>query len=148
MSASQIVYKITSPNSINVLQRYLDLYSGGRNLLVYPDSENITFTGTLADSGRISNVNSNPSPNNATLPVTGFTIQRATGIGIFATTDDPIDGSVVISDSQGNRSTSSFSADGLRAGVVAGAVFYFVLNSVGNNDSADGAFRFVYEELF
>ncbi len=147
-NGSQIVYKFTTANPLNVLQRYFELSSGGRQLLVYPHTENIVFTGTLVDSGRITPINSNLSPNNATHPVTGFTAQRAVGSGIFSTTDLPIDGVSVVSDSQGNASSSSFSADGLRTGVPSGTVSYFVLNSIANNDAASGALRFVYEELF
>ncbi len=142
---NQIVYKITYTSPVNLFERRLSLYAGGREYLVYLD-EGVTFTGTLEDSGRITPVNYNLGSDVAELPTTGTTIQRAVGSGIFTSTELPIDGLVTKTDGNNNRSTAELDANSSKLGYEAG-VIWVVMNDISGNDGTSGTYKVEWEEV-
>jgi hypothetical protein len=144
---SQVVYKITLTNPINLFLRKLSLYTGGRKYRVYPASQ-VTFTGTLTNSGIISPMNQNLSKYNTTHPVTGLTIQRSVGSGIITTTGNPLDGLDVLTDGNANRASSEFDAEGERQGYSGDQIVYVILNPLGGNGVSSGFYKLIWEERF
>lgn len=142
---SQIVYKITYTKPVNLFERRLSLYSGGREYLVYYD-EGVTFTGTLADSGRITPVNQVLGPDVSEMPTTGATIQRAVGSGIFTSTQLPIDGLVTKTDGSNNRATAELDANASKLGYDVG-VIWVVMNDISGNDNTSGTYKVEWEEV-
>ncbi len=148
-SASQIVYKFTGVNAINVFHRELQFWRGGREYLVYPDSPNITFTGTLSDQGIITPLNSNVEVENYTAPETTVTMERAIGAGIFsAGAELPIIGTAVLTDGNNNRSSTVYSPDSIKLGLASDTVVWIVMTHIGSNSGASGHFAISYEERF
>jgi len=143
-STNQIVYKITTgDNPVNIIWRQLSVRSGGREYLIYPASDgDHTFTGTLADSGRISRVAAQYGADNANV-----TIQRAVGAGIFVAGSNPTIGTMSVADTNVNRATPVFSPDELRAGINANSEVYVVLNHIGSNDDTIGQYALYWEEV-
>lgn len=148
-NVNQIVFKFTATNPVNIIRRTLELYSGGRKYRVYPDTENVTFTGTLDDVDIITPVNTDLSDSGlSTHPETGVTIQGDVGSSIFSTSDAPRNGTVVVTDGNSNRATNQYTPNDEKAGVAGGASFWLVLDHVGSNDPADGFLTILWEEKF
>jgi len=147
--ASQVVYKFSGINAINVFHRELQFWTGGREYLVYPDSPNITFTGTLSVSGRLTPLNSNIEIEGYIPPVTTASMERAVGVDIFdAGTDLPIIGTAVLTDGNSNRSTSVYSPDSIRLGLASNSTVWIVMNHIGANAASSGHVSISYEERF
>lgn len=147
--SSQIVYKFTGENAINVFHRELQFWKGGREYLVYPDSANITFTGTLSEQGRLTPLNSNIEAPNYVAPVTTTAMERAIGADIFsAGADLPTIGTAVLTDGNSNRSSSVYSPDSIKLGLAKNAVVWLVMNHIGANSTSSGHFAISYEERF
>lgn len=148
-NTSQIVYKFTSTNAVNVFLRSINIWQGGRKYLVYPADGNETFTGTFTDvSAQIYPTNGNPHAGIDEIPESGVTIEKAVGAGIFSTTSKPRNGTAVITDGNNNRAASAYTANGDRGGVAEGAAFYLVFDHIGSNSATSGLFLIAWEELF
>jgi hypothetical protein len=122
--------------------RALTVHEGGRWYRVYPDDGNVTFTGTLEDSGESTPLN--PRVSNTT----GVTIQRAVGTGIFSTTSNPIDGAMSVADTNASRATPVYSPDEIRVGLAAGQTAWVAMEHLGSTDDLVGQLVYVWEELF
>ena len=148
-NANQVVYKVTVGNPVNVFRRAVNLWEGGREYLVFPDSANVTFTGSLTDvTSEIGEVNSNLREGLASHPVSTMQVQKAVGAGIFSSTDKPILGTGVLTDGNANRATNSYEDNGARAGIARNAVLWITLNPIGSVSSTNGQVELVYEERF
>lgn len=150
--ASSILYKFTITNPINLFERTLSVYEGGREYYVYPYNESDTFTGSAFGTQRV------PTPMNNLLrdgltehPSTSVTVERYT-VTAFTPTEDWIDKTFVLTDGNSNRATDTFSSDNLRFGTGAAstddpAVFWVYLPSIGSsNNVTNGYLRLVWEE--
>lgn len=146
----QVVYKFESTNPVNIMLRKINLWSGGREYLVYPDDGQNTFDdGLLGAPLKVFNVNSNLRDGLSSHPVSGVTIRRAQGAGIFTSTNtEPPNGDVALTDGNANRATANYSSDGNRGGVAAGSAFYLVFNHIGANNATNGQYTLLWEERF
>lgn len=150
-SNEQLVFKITATNAFNVLARTPEWYSGGRFYRVFGATGNETFTGVETDCTQwLRPVNSNLSDSGLdSHPISGTSITYSVGSGIFTTTDNPVNGTAVLSDSQGNNSSSAYGPNDIRSGVAQSSVFYLVFDHIdGGNDDTKGTFTLVLEERF
>lgn len=140
---SQIAYKVILGKPIELFNRDLSIWEGGREYLVYRDTPEITFTGILADAGVLSPLNSNGPQ-----ITPDISIQRAVGSGIFtpSVTDIPIIGTGILTDGNSNRASSVYTPDSLRLGVPA-TTMWLVLNSIGANSVTNGHISLAYEEI-
>ena len=148
-STDQLVYKFTSANNIDITARVIELWSGGRSYYVYPDiPENITFTGSLASAPYVWSVNGILRDGLEAHPSSGVTVQKATGAGIFSSSDFPRNGTGVLASTGANRVSSTYSQSGERAGVGAGVSFWLVFDHLSEAGSSDtkGNFRIQWEE--
>lgn len=146
-AASQIVYKVTVETDIEVFERSLELWSGGREYLVYPDTQQVNFTGSLTPVvDRISNLNGIVK-NGLPIPTTKLLVEKATGAGIFTTTDLPQIGTAVLTDGNSNRASSVYTPDSTRLGIPNGTVIWLVLNQVGASTATKGIVTLSYEEV-
>jgi len=149
-SNQQIVYYITLTNPLVLFKRELNLFTGGREYLAYPDTGTHTFSGTLEDSGLIGPVSTIPNPDVDPVPTTGVTIQRATGVGIFTpdATVLPTALGLVVSQGNINQAASAYQADEDRVGVGGGVSFYIVMNPLGGANDVRGQYILKWEERF
>jgi hypothetical protein len=137
-----VVYKITTENPVNLFFRQPAVHEGGRWLRVYKDAD-VTFTGTLEDSGEFTALNPRVPR------TTGVTIQRAIGAeSIFVTTSRGIDGAMAAADTNSNRAVPVYSPDEIRVGTVAGQVTWVMMEHMGSDDNLVGQLVYVWEELF
>jgi hypothetical protein len=143
-ASSQIVYKITLTRPINLFTRKLSLIAGGREYLVYPDNESVTFTGTLENSGTITPMNQNLNQYITETPPSGVVIQRAVGAGIFSSTDKPVDGLLALTDGNSNRSSNELDVEGGKIGYAVGDA-WVVMNHVGSNNATIGQYKLEWE---
>lgn len=148
----QLVFKFEAENAVNIMIRSINLSSGGREYLVYPDDGNVTFTGTLS-SVPVLTVNGNFQDSGLSAhPTSGVTLSKATGAGIFSSTSEPVDGDLAIAPEIGNgsnaRQTGGGSTNPNMSGVAAGQTFWLVFNHVGANDPTSGQFKLQFEERF
>ena len=149
-NTDQLVYKFTTTVDLNVTARVIELWSGGREYLVYPGiPENVTFTGTLTSIPKVFPVNGILRDGLSSHPASGVTVERAIGAGIFSSTDDARNGTGVVTVTSGaNRSSSTYSLSGEKAGVSGGVSFWLVFNhlSQSGNNATNGLFRLQWEE--
>lgn len=148
-TTDQIVFKFSSVNGVNIIRRSLELYTGGLKYRVYPDTENVTFTGTLSPVDTVTWVNGNLSDSGLpSLPATGVTIESDIGSSIFSTTDWPRNGTVVVTDGNAQRATNNYAPNDEKGGVAPNQSFWLVLDHVGSNNTANGFLTIMWEELF
>lgn len=146
----QIVYYFQTTNPLFIILRKLDLYSGGREYLVYGTGD-FSFTGSLGAPLPIREVNGHLKVGTLVHPTSGVTVQRAVGTNIFIpNTSTPSNGTLVVTNGTGNRSSSVYAPNAIKSGVAAGQSFYLVLNHIGqaNNNNSSGQFNLSWEEIF
>ena len=147
-TGQQLVLKFTSVNALNIFARRPELFQGGIAYRVYPDSAQVTFTGTLAPLNRITTVNGNLGDSGLPAhPTSQVSVEWAIGTGIFSTTDWARNGTVVKTDGNVNRNTNNYSPNDERSGVAAGQTFWLVMDSLTVGDT-EGFLTILYEELF
>lgn len=146
----QLVYKVTLTNPVNLTLREIELFTGGREYLAYPDTGTHTFTGTLEPAGTTTPENQNLGKNKQSFPVTGVTIEKAIGEDIF--TPDaavkPTAGSIIVSSGNANQATTQYNADSRKLGIPGGVSFFLVMNHLGSTVPTHMLFRLRWEELF
>ena len=143
---SQIVMKFTSINAVNIMVRSINIWKGGREYLVYGEDGSHTVTGSFSPI-TTRQVNSNVS-GGGTHPVSGVTVEIATGAGVFTAGSLPSNGDLVMTDSNANRANGQAHADSNKSGIAAGSVFYLVFNHIGQNSVTNGQFYLQWEERF
>lgn len=74
-------------------------------------------------------------------------MERAVGVGIFATTDFPDAGTTVLTDGNSNRASSVYAPDSNRLGIPEGTIVWLVMNHIGANTVTKGALTLSYEEV-
>lgn len=145
---SQIVYKLTITQPINVFQRTLLVWSGGREYLIYKDVAGLSFTGVLADSGSIAPLNENLASIYETHPLKTVSIQRAVGVGIFtpAANQQPIGGTASVTEGNAtNKPSSEYSPNDTRYGA-SPQVLWLVLSNIGGNVNTNGHYELIWEQ--
>lgn len=137
-----IVFKFTATNPVNIMERKINLWSGGREYLVIPDNGSYgaldallttpvtvwTVNGNLEDSGY------------ATHPDSGVTVIMSSGIGLaapFGVTDlsQYPNGDAVQTDGNANRANNSLLAAPNMSGVSRNQSFYLFFRGIGNNNA-------------
>ena len=144
----QIVYKLTFPNAVNITKRLVNLWVGGREYLVYPDSPSHTVPPALSVTGRVSPLNNRLRAGLSSHPASSVVIERADGSGIWSTTDLPETGTGILTDSNTNRAASQFSPSQEPFGIAAGSVIWVVLEHIGGNNPTSGQYELEWEEEF
>lgn len=146
-NAQQLVFKITAGNAFNVIVREPLFYTGGRMYRVFPNNENAVFSGTLTDCSQwIGNVNGNLSASGLPVhPSSGITIEYDVGAGIFTSTGRAPNGTCVLTDTSGSKSTSQYSPNDVKSGVAAAQSFWLVFDHIGANADTKGMFTIVLE---
>ncbi len=143
---NQIVLKFETVNALNIMVRKINLWSGGREYLVYGDDGSHTVAGTFS-SVPVYSVNGNVEGGGAH-PTSQVTASVAIGSGIFVPGNPPTNGDGVLTDSQGNRGNNQPLADTNQSGTPSNVTFYLVFNHIGANDASDGQFYLQWEEKF
>lgn len=120
--------------------------------LVYGDTANVTFDDNdLVDvSDKVFTVNGDLTVSGLDAhPISGVTVERAiVANGSFASTDNPPNGTIVLTSSGGNKATSAYGPSDQKAGLAAGQSFYLVHEHIGANSNTSGLFTLQWEENF
>ena len=151
-TTQQIVFKFTSVNPVNIMERKINLWRGGREYLVVPDQGQYPAVDPLLSVIPSTTVNGNLLGRNIpTHPVTGVTIEYGLLTGgdqiVIAPTDQFPNGDAVQTDSNTNRANSVLLATPNKSGVAAGQAFYLVFNNI-NSSATSGHFYLQWEERF
>lgn len=144
-STEQLVYKVTVGRDSILFNRTNELWTGGRELLVYRDV-GVTFTGSLVTAGNIKSMNRIKNPIYDTLPVPEITFQRANGASIFSATSAPIAGAAIVTSSATAQKSGEYSASDIRIGWPAGTVLWYVYNPIVTNEAANGHTEIIWEQ--
>ena len=155
-STEQVVFKFDATNPVNIMERKINMWSGGREYLVIPATQALddkfnllpsvnvpvtTVNGNLKDSGLPSH------------PVSGVTITRwkVTGVDqITIGSDDQFpNGDAVNTDGNANRANNSLLSSPNLSGVATNQAFYLVFTNISQSNSAtSGHFYLQWEERF
>lgn len=151
-SNEQVVFKFSSANPVNIMERKINLWQGGREYLVIPDQGQYSSVDPLLSVIPSTNVNGNLLDRNITEhPATGVTIQYGLLTGADQIVIDPTDqfpnGDAVQTGGNVNRANSVLLTSPNKSGVAAGQAFYLVFNSI-NNSATSGHFYLQWEERF
>ena len=144
-ATEQLVYKVTVSRDSVLFNRSNELWTGGRELLVY-QNVGVTFTGSLATVGNIKSMNRIKNPIYQTLPIPEITFQRANGVGIFSATSAPIAGAAIVTSGATAKKAAEYSASEIRIGWPAGTVLWYVYNPIVTNEATSGHTEFIWEQ--
>lgn len=144
-STQQLVYKVTVARDSILFNRSNEIWTGGRELLVYEDV-GVTFTGTLVATGNVKFMNRIVSDIYETHPAPEITFQRAIGTAIFSATSKPIAGSAFVTSSATAQKAAEYSASEIRIGWPAGTVLWYVYNPIVTNEATSGHTEIIWEQ--
>ena len=144
-STQQLVYKVTVGRDSILFNRSNEIWTGGRELLVYRDV-GVTFTGTLAATGNVKFMNRIVSDIYETHPAPEITFQRAIGAAIFSATSKPIAGSALVTSGARAQKAAEYSASEIRIGWPAGTVLWYVYNPIVTNEATSGHTEIIWEQ--
>ncbi len=145
-TTQQMVLKFESVNALNIMVRKINLWSGGREYLVYGDDGSHTVTGAFTPID-VFTVNGNVQGGGAH-PVSQVAASVAFGAGIFTPGSLPTNGDGVVTDTNLSRATNQPLADTNQSGVPSNSTFYLVFNHIGSNDTSTGHYYLQWEEIF
>lgn len=153
-STTQIVFKFDAGTALNIMERKINLWAGGREYLVIPDLGQYdyldaldktdvpptTVNGNLEDSG----LSSHPA---SQVTITRWYLTDVSGNQItIADSDQFPNGDAVQTDGNVNRANNSLLSSPNLSGVASGQAFYLVFDSI-NNAATYGHFFLQWEEI-
>ena len=144
-ATDQLVYKVTVGRDSILFNRSNELWTGGRELLIY-QNVGVTFTGSLSTVGNIKSMNRIKNPIYQALPIPEITFQRANGVSIFSATSAPIAGAAIVTSGATAQKSSEYSASDIRVGWPAGTVLWYVYNPIVTNEAANGHTEIIWEQ--
>lgn len=151
-SNQQIVFKFSVTNPVNIQDRKINLWSGGREYLVVPDDGSYGAVDPLLTTPvQVRTVNNNLSDSGLpSHPVSGVTVSYGTGANLFtiADTDQFPNGDAVLTDATGNKGNSNLLESANLSGVGENQAFYLVFLNLNGNDPTSGHFLVQWEERF
>lgn len=147
----QMVFKFGVTNPVNIQDRKINLWSGGREYLVVPVIEDgiPAVEAALTTSVQVRTVNNNLRDSGLpSHPVSGVTVTYGTGSNLIsiADTDQFPNGDAVLSDATGNKGNSNLLESPNLSGVGENQSFYLVFRGVNGNDGTSGHFLVQWEE--
>lgn len=146
-ATEQIVYKVVVSKDSILFNRSNELWTGGRELLVYRDVD-VTFTGSLTDTGNIKSMNRIKNPIYAAIPAPAISITRANGVGIFSTlaTNKPLAGAAIVTSGATAQKAAEYTASDIRIGWPNGTILWYVYNPIVTNEAASGHTEIIWEQ--
>ncbi len=148
-SGSQMVIKLDIVNPINIMKREIDVWTGGREYLIYREDGTHIAPAVFDDTLDNYPVNENVQGGGAH-PVSAVIAQIAIGSGIFDENGGTpaFNGSASVTDSGANKATSQSSESAGLAGYAAGTTLYLVFDHIGANNDTSGHYYLQWEERF
>lgn len=148
----QMVFKFAVTNPVNIQDRKINLWSGGREYLVIPDDGSYSAVdAALTTPVQVRTVNNNLRDSGLpSHPVSGVTVSYGTGADLFtiADTDQFPNGDAVLSDAAGNKGNSNLLESPNLSGVGENQTFYLVFLGINGNSGTSGHFIVQWEERF
>lgn len=154
-NSAQIVFKFAATNPVNIQERKINLWEGGREYLVIPDlGQYPGLDAKLTEVVNVTNVNGNLQDSGLTShPLTGVSVTLGvlTGGDVISIGDSdqfPNGDAVKVDTSGGSNkgNNQNLSSPNL-SGVAENQSFYLVFNSIGSS-STSGHFYLQWEERF
>lgn len=151
-NAEQMVFKFSVTNPVNIQDRKINLWSGGREYLVVPDDGSYGAVDPLLTTPvQVRTVNNNLRDSGLpSHPVSGVTVVYGTGSNLIpiADTDQFPNGDAVLTDASGNKGNSNLLESPNLSGVGENQSFYLVFTGINGNDGTSGHFLVQWEERF
>lgn len=152
-TTGQIVFKFSTVPALNILERNITAWGGGREYLVIPDTGQYpAVDALLTTSVQVRNVNGNLEDSGLPVhPTSGVTVDYGVLTGgnqIPIADDDQFpNGDVIVVDEGGffSVTNSQLSNSVNKSGVAAGQAFYLVFRNI-SSDAFDGQFFLQWEE--
>lgn len=148
----QMVFKFSVTNPVNIQDRKINLWSGGREYLVVPDDGSYSAVDPLLTTPvQVRTVNNNLRDSGLpSHPVSGVTVIYGTGSNLIpiADTDQFPNGDAVLSDATGNKGNSNLLESPNLSGVGENQSFYLVFTGINGNSGTSGHFLVQWEERF
>ena len=146
------MFKFAVTNPVNIQDRKINLWSGGREYLVIPDDGSYSAVdAALTTPVQVRTVNNNLRDSGLpSHPVSGVTVSYGTGADLFtiADTDQFPNGDAVLSDAAGNKGNSNLLESPNLSGVGENQTFYLVFLGINGNSGTSGHFIVQWEERF
>lgn len=152
-NGTQMIFKFAVTNPVNIQDRKINLWSGGREYLVVPviGAGIQEAEAALTTPVQVRTVNNNLRDSGLpSHPVSGVTVTYGTGVGLIAIADDDQfpNGDAVLSDASGNKGNSNLLESPNLSGVGENQSFYLVFSGINGNDGTSGHFLVQWEERF
>lgn len=148
----QMVFKFSVTNPVNIQDRKINLWSGGREYLVVPDDGSYGAVDPLLTTPvQVRTVNNNLRDSGLpSHPVSGVTVTYGTGANLIpiADTDQFPNGDAVLTDASGNKGNSNLLESPNLSGVGENQSFYLVFTGINGNSGTSGHFLVQWEERF
>lgn len=152
-ATGQIVFKFETTNPINIIERNIAAWAGGREYLVIPDTGQYPAVDALLTTPvTVRNVNGNLTDSGlSTHPTSGVTVNYGVLTGgdqiTIADADQFPNGDVIAIDEGGffSVTNSQISNSINKSGVAAGQAFYLVFRNISSDDFS-GQFFLQWEE--
>jgi hypothetical protein len=146
----QMVFKFEATNPVNIQDRKINLWSGGREYLVIPDDGSYGAIDAVLNTPvwvRVVNSNLRDSGVDAH-PVSGVTVNYGTGTDLFniGDSDQFSNGDAVLSDGSKNSGNSNMLDSPNLSGVKENSSYYLVFRGIGGNSATSGHFLVQWEE--
>lgn len=159
---SQPAFRFTATDPVNIMERKINIWAGGREYLVIPNDESPTYatqnaifdSETLSDSVNVTSVNGNLNDSGLPEhPTSGVEVKYAVLTGTDRFTINPTDqypnGDAVQTDGNSNRANNQLLSSPNLSGVAAGQSFFLVFRNISSNNAAtSGHFYLQWEERF
>lgn len=153
-NTTQVVFKFEAGTALNIMERKINLWAGGREYLVIPDTGQYDYLDALAKTDvPPTTVNGNledsglPSHPVSQVTITRWDLTTVSGNQIvIADADQFPNGDAVQTDGNANRANNSLLSSPNLSGVASGQAFYLVFDSI-NNSATYGHFFLQWEEV-
>jgi hypothetical protein len=147
-ATTQVVFKFSTVNPVNIMSRTIRIIEGGREYLVIPDDGSYaTQDALITDPITVGRVNNQVTSTTSAVTVTYGGLTGADQFTI-ADTDQFSNGDIVKADGNSNRVNNATSSDSNLSGTAGNQTFFLVFNHIGANDPFNGQFFLQWEERF
>lgn len=155
-NANDVVFKFSATNPVNIMERKINLWAGGREYLVIPDDGSYASVDALLTTPvQVRSVNGNLEDSGyESHPVSGVTVIMSSGSGLAApfgitSTSQYPNGDAVQTDGNANRANNSLLAASNKSGVSRNQSFYLVFLGISaGNAATSGHFTVQWEERY
>lgn len=153
-TTDQMVFKFTAGIDCNIMERKINIWAGGREYLVIPDTGQYPALDAQLSVVTVTNVNGILTDSGLPVhPTSQVTVLYGTGAGLigdvnstFGSESQYPNGDAVQTDGNANRANNSLLSTPNRSGVAAGQAFYLFFRNISQSTATSGHFYLQWEE--